>query len=173
MILGVWGHPEGLLEPSWKQVPKNSSKDKKNHFVLGGLFEIFSLQADSKKNIIFRLPLERAQRDICTHLGAQSEHMGSKMEHFGCILKAFSQVDGNSDFRYPSAAIFKKTGLQGIPRSCFLVFFQQLHPGTSQRVPRLELLRIFADFEDFWMPQGFSLELIFCLFSTSFPRSKK
>ena len=173
MILGVWGHPGGLLEPSWKQVPKNSSKPQKTHSVLGGLFEVFSLQADSKKTIIFRLPLERAQRDICTHLGAQSDHMGSKMKHFGNILEAFSQVDGNSDFRYPSAAIFKKTGLQGIPRSCFLVFFQQLHPGTSQRVPRLELLRIFADFEDFWVPQGFSLELIFCLFSTSFPRSKK
>ena len=138
-----------------------------------GLFEIFSLQADSKKNIIFRLPLERAQRDICTHLGAQNDYMGFRMDPFGGILEAFSQVDGNSDFRYPSAAIFKKTGLQGIPRSCFLVFFQQLHPGTSQRVPRLELLRIFADFEDFWMPQGFSLELIFCVFSTFFPRSKK
>ena len=114
----------------------------------------FRSQAGNKKTIIFRLPLERAQRDICTHLGAQSDHMGSKMKHFGDILEAFSQVDGNSDFRYPSAAIFKKTGLQGIPRSCFLVFFQQLHPGTSQRVPRLELLRIFADFEDFWMPRA-------------------
>ena len=133
----------------------------------------FRSQAGNKKTIIFRVPFERVQRDICTHVGAQNAYMEVKMDHFGGILEAFSQVDGNSDFRYPSAAKCKKTGLQGIPKSCFLVFFQQLHPGTSQRVPRRELLRIFEDFEDFWMPQGFSLELIFCVFLTFFPRSKK
>ena len=64
----------------------------------------FRSQAGNKKTIIFSVPLERAQRDVCTHVGAQNDHMGSKMDHFGGILEAFSQVDGNSDFRYPSAA---------------------------------------------------------------------
>lgn len=43
MILGVWGHPGGLLELSGKQVSKNTSKAQKVHSVLGGLFEVFSL----------------------------------------------------------------------------------------------------------------------------------
>ena len=25
-VFGVWGHPGGLLEPSWKQVPKNMTR---------------------------------------------------------------------------------------------------------------------------------------------------
>ena len=28
-VFGVWGHPGGLLEPSWKQVPKNMPTLKK------------------------------------------------------------------------------------------------------------------------------------------------
>ena len=43
MILGVWGHPGGLLELSGKQVSKKMSKAQKTHSVLEGLFEVFSL----------------------------------------------------------------------------------------------------------------------------------
>ena len=45
------------------------------------------------------------------------------MNDFGTILEVSLQVDGNSDFDYPSCAIFKFSVLQGVPESQFFQIF--------------------------------------------------
>ena len=79
----------------------------------------FHSQAGSKKNIFFRLPLERAQRDICTHLGAQSDHMGSTMEHFGCILEVFRRSTATEIFATSLQPYSKKQGCRVSPDHVF------------------------------------------------------
>ena len=73
--------------------------------------------------------------------------MGPKMKHFGCILEPFSQVDGNSDFDYLSAAIFNTSGLQGIPKSFFFCIFPETAPRT---IPEDTSTGTFDDFCRFW-----------------------
>ena len=57
----------------------------------------------------------------------------SKIDNFGRILEVFSQADKNSDFYYPSYAIFNFAGLQGIPKSCFFCVFPQTAPRTTPK----------------------------------------
>ena len=46
MILGFQGLPRGLLAPSWKQVPKKTSKDKITQSCFGSCFGLLCPQID-------------------------------------------------------------------------------------------------------------------------------
>ena len=56
MILGVWGHPGGLLEPSWKQVPKNMTKGNLSQSLLEA-FLSQKMRSDFFLELYLLLPL--------------------------------------------------------------------------------------------------------------------
>ena len=95
------------------------------------------------------------------------------MEDFDDVWELYSQVDGNSDFEYPSRAIFKFRRLVAeYPKITFVMFSFKLYPGLSQRTPWTRLFVIFIIFEKNRVPLDTPLGVMFNMFLTFFSRSE-
>ena len=155
MILGVWGRPGDLLEPSWKQVPKKAwHPPPKNTSFWEAFWIQFRSQAGSQKSRNFKLKPERSQSDIWTHLGAQGGHKVKNWElwtYFGVLFVGRWEQWFWRPLLY-NIHLFRIIGYLQI--EFVLMFFSTLNPGLAQKAPWLTLFMILMTLEDFRVPPG-------------------